>query len=180
MIVLSLNGNAAGDDFWTTLGPDGLDTARTDLVTTYHHGPDATAPQVPRDEVSGLQGVFTTRSTPPAGGFSIEVTHGVSSVTRRVTTAGPATDVVPLVLRPADRLTFTDGTVSSGPAAVTTEATGVTIARGSVRIGIDWQVAAPVSLAPTPHTHFGGSRTSSLLRIGHGGMLVCELSTAMV
>ena len=180
MIVLSLNGNAAGDDCWTTLGPDGLDTARTDVVTTYHSGPDATAPEVPREDVSGLDGVFITRSTPPAGGFVIEVTHGPSGVTRRAMTGGPGADVVPLVLRASDRLTFTDGTVPDGPAPVTTEAAGVTIARGSVRIGIAWQVVAPVSLTTTSHTFFGGSRTLALLRVEHGGAFACELSTATV
>lgn len=179
MFLLSLNGNAAGDDCWTTLGPNGLDTARTNVVTTYHEGPDATGPQLARADVTGFDQTFTTRSTSP-GGAVVEVTHGPASVTRRVTTGGASTDVVPLVLRPSDQLTFSDGTVSAGAAPVTTEASGVTIARGAVRIRVEWQADAPVSLAPTPHTFFGGSRALALLRIGHDGTFVHTISTETV
>ncbi|WP_189888969.1 hypothetical protein [Streptomyces xantholiticus] len=78
-------------------------------------------------------------------------------------------DLIPLVVHPTDRVTFTDGTKAPYGSAATATADGLTLRCGRTTVLIRWEVPRPASLTATPTTFLrDGARRAHALRIPHG------------
>jgi hypothetical protein len=83
-----------------------------------------------------------------------------------------ATELIPLVLHPSDRVTFTDGTAATYGSAATATADGLTLRRGAATVLIRWDGPRAASLTAMSATYLrGGARRSHMLRIPHTGAL---------
>ena len=106
------------------------------------------------------------------GSVSTDLILGPNSVTRRVTATTATTEQVPLVLRPGDEVTFSDGTVVPYNQTRTATAEALTIKRGPAVITITWSGNRPVSLTTSTRTYLRDqSRRIHVLRIPHDGVL---------
>ncbi|MGW0698570.1 hypothetical protein ACWD0A_04385 [Streptomyces sp. NPDC002867] len=115
---------------------------------------------------------FGVRYRTPDSAITTEVTVTRQTVRRVVTTGSAATELIPLVVHPADRVTFTDGTSASYGSATTAIADDLTLRRGRTTVQIRWAAVRTASLTAMPTTYLrGGARRAHLLRIPHDGTL---------
>ncbi|NWF25560.1 hypothetical protein HW130_04660 [Streptomyces sp. PKU-EA00015] len=166
MVVYSLNGDAG---CWATQLADGRLDADGNLAAEYVAGAHA-RPRSGEDPSSDAP--FGVRYRTPDSAITTEVTVTRQTVRRVVTTGSAATELIPLVVHPADGVTFTDGTSASYGSATTATADGLTLRRGRTTVQIRWAAVRTASLTAMPTTYLrGGARRAHLLRIPHDGTL---------
>jgi len=175
MVVLSLNG--AADDIWTT-SSGATDSALSSLTATHHLGASATGTVVPADQVSELNGVFTTRYVTADGAVSTDLTHFPDGVVRAVTASEPGREQLPIVLRPTDVVTFSDGTIVVPGTSAAANASWLAVDRGAIRILVNWGVSRSVTFDATTRTFFADrSRLHQVLTIPHEGTSTVEITS---
>jgi hypothetical protein len=174
MVALSQNDSGV---IWTTETRSGPKSATQDAVATFHDGLDAGAPEVPREQVGQLQGVFTVHTESPDGSLTSDLTYWSDGLVRHVRAPEQATELVPLVLRDGDHIEFSDGSVATRGTSVTTTARHVSLVRSGVRFVLHWGEDRRVQLVPTGRRLFpGGLREPHQLRIEHDGDLRLEIT----
>lgn len=167
MVVYSLNGDAF---CWATRLADGRLDAEGDLTAEYVTGAPGARPWTGDDRAA--QAPFVVRYGTPDAAVTTEVTVAGQTVRRVVTAGSAATELIPLVVHPADRMAFTNGTAASYGSATTATADGLTLRRGRTTVRIRWQVPRTASLTATSTTYLrGGARRAHLLRVPHDGTL---------
>jgi hypothetical protein len=137
---------------WSTVLATGHPDADGDLVATY--GTGRVDYRTPDSRVSTSL-VFDDRQL------------------RRTVHAGtPATEQIPLVLRPGDRVAFTDGTAVAYNTPVSATAGGIAIRRAGATITIGWGAARPAVLSTSTRTYLrDATRRVHVLRVPHEGDL---------
>ncbi|MDR8412477.1 hypothetical protein MTP10_27580 [Nonomuraea sp. 3-1Str] len=161
-IICGLNDN--NHACWSTVFPGQAPDSDGPLPATYFHG----APG---------GGQWTGGPAPAAFGIrygNANVTTDVlvtrRTVRRTVTANAAATEQIPLVLRPTDVLTFTDGTRAAFGGTTTATADGLDLRRGRTTIRLRWGTPLPATLAAGTVRYFrDGSRRFHALRIPHQG-----------
>ncbi|MET8050132.1 hypothetical protein ABZU75_21290 [Streptosporangium sp. NPDC005286] len=100
--------------------------------------------------------------------MSTDVTVTRDAVRRVVTTASPATEQIPLILHPTDRLTFTDGTAAPYGANTAATGDGLDLRRGDTVVRIRWGAARPATLRFGSSTYLRDAKQLiHVLRIPH-------------
>lgn len=104
--------------------------------------------------------------------------HRHDGIARTVAAGGPATEVVPLLVRAGDVLEFSDGTRVPPGGSATTTATGFSLTRAGVRVQFAWSAPRPAGLTATGR-HYFPDRTHEhhVLRVEHDGDLTMEITT---
>ncbi|MER6950965.1 hypothetical protein ABT294_43825 [Nonomuraea sp. NPDC000554] len=103
---------------------------------------------------------------------STEVTVTDGSVHRSVRAVTAATEQIPLILHPTDRLTFTDGTTAAFGGATSALADGLDLRRSRGVIRIRWGAARTATLSAGSLTYFrDGRRRFHALRVPHDGSI---------
>lgn len=153
---------------WASLLPNGNPDARSDLDATYQVGGRAWDGQ---RIVPGSAPVVVDYALPD-GRIRTTLTVTPNTVIRAVKGTSALTEQVPLVLKPTDTVSFSDGTpVGYGRDSAAT-ATGLTIRRGGQAITIGWGTALAASVTATTVTVLStGGRRVHVLRVPHGGTL---------
>ncbi|MFF8845151.1 hypothetical protein ACF08N_20940 [Streptomyces sp. NPDC015127] len=167
MVVYSLNGTGG---CWATRLADGRLDADGHLVAEYFAGSPGVQPwngeDVPADQPFGI------RYRTPDSAVTTDVTVTRQTVLRVVTAQGAASEQIPLVVHPSDRMTFTDGTEAAYGATTTATADGLTLHRGRTKVLIRWDAVRTVDLTGGSATYFrDGARRAHMLRIPHSGAL---------
>jgi hypothetical protein len=135
---------------WATVLAGGLPDAAGNLVATY--GKDRVDYRTPDSRVA------TT------------LTFTDNALRRIVHATGPATEQIPLVLRPTDTVAFTDGTPVAYNRTVTATADGLVLRRAGATITIRWGSARPATLSTSTRTYLAdATRRVHVLRIPHQG-----------
>ncbi len=157
---------------WGTTAPNGPDT-QTSLAATYTIG--GTAWNGTRRDGLGATPVLIQHRRYD-GTTPTHLTLGVDRVTRSVNAGGPATEQIPLVLRPSDTVTFGNGVTAPHNTTASANTTSLTVRRGAVTMTITWSQQATVTLSGTGRTFFANQlRRTHILRIPHGGQLVTNI-----
>jgi len=92
------------------------------------------------------------------------------TVRRTVHATTAATEQIPLVLRPADTVAFTDGTPVAYNTTVTATADGLVLRRAGATIAIRWGVPRRATIATSTRTYLAdATRRVHVLRIPHDG-----------
>ena len=172
-LVLSLN-NTAGD-YWATISDSG-DSGTEDVEVTHHAGEDATGAVIAPEELTGFEGVFTSRYVTVGSSIATGVSHWPDGIRRSVTAAGAAVENVPLVLAPDDDVVFSDGTPAPFDTTTTATASGLTVTRGGTSLVVSWGASADVELATTTRTFLGATRRHHVLTIPFTDALITELT----
>lgn len=154
---------------WATVLPAGTSDAHSNLEATYSIGDrdwDGTRTEPHRAPV-------TVRYQLPDGRVRTVLTIAADSVTRQVEATTAVTEQVPLVLHPADRVRFSDGTPAAYGQTTTATATGLTLVRAGSVTRIEWSEPSAASVTATETRYLrDGARRVHVLRIPHGGRLV--------
>ena len=174
-LVLSLNN--ATRDYWSTIADSGTESARADVTVTHHAGGDATGVEIPRTELQGWQGVFTSRYTTADGVITTDLSHWHDGIRRAVSTAGGAVESIPFMLGPQDEVRFSDGTVAPFNTTTTATATGLTLVRSGVALVVAWGEQADVELTTTDRSFRDDTRRHHVLTIPFTDTLTTELTT---
>ncbi|MEV0997032.1 hypothetical protein [Nonomuraea sp. NPDC050202] len=169
-IICGLNDN--NHACWSTVFPGQVPDSGGPLPATYFRG----APG---------GGEWTGGPAPAAFGIrygNANVTTDVlitrRTVRRTVTANAAATEQIPLVLRPDDVLTFTDGTRAAFGGSTTATADGFDVRRGRTTIRFRWGAPSQATVAAGTVRYFrDGSRRFHALRIPHQGRF--ELTVIM-
>lgn len=169
-VALGLNTSGANDDFWATVLGTGGDDARVTLTATFS---DAGGTTIPDSGVDAITGPFRIHQTPTGLDAQTTTTFEDTRLRRTVTAGGAATEMIPLVLQPADALAFTgSSTPASYNQAASTTATGFTVTRNGTTATFSWGAARSTTLTPTTRTFFAsGGRRQHVLRVAHPGTL---------
>ncbi|GAA2212208.1 hypothetical protein GCM10009850_076700 [Nonomuraea monospora] len=161
-VICGLNDNDHA--CWATVFPGQVPDSDGPLPATYHRG----APGGPAWTGGHAPAAFGIRYGNASVTTDVLVTR--RTVRRTVTANQPATEQIPLVLRPDDVLTFTDGTPAASGGSATATADGFDLRRGRTTIRFRWGVALPATLAAGTVRYFrDGSRRFHALRVPHQG-----------
>jgi hypothetical protein len=97
---------------------------------------------------------------------------GDRSLRRTVHATTAATEQIPLVLRPGDRVAFTNGTPVAYNTTVSATADGIVLTRAGATVTIRWGSARPATLSTSTRTYLkDAARRIHVLRIPHDGDL---------
>ncbi|WP_116952717.1 hypothetical protein [Jiangella endophytica] len=175
-IVASFNN--ADDDHWTTVTAAGVDAALTDVVATFHDGAGPGGPALDPSLLGAVAGVFTGRYVSGGGTVTTDVVHRHDGIARTVQAAGPATEVVPLMVQAGDVLEFADGTRVPPGTTATATATGFSLTRRGLRVQFSWGAERAASLTATGRRYFPDrTHEHHVLRVEHDGGLTVEITT---
>ncbi|WP_433175429.1 hypothetical protein [Actinoallomurus sp. CA-150999] len=168
MVVHSLNDSDEG--CWATVLSNGNADAVANQPAEYFDGvPGGTAWT---GEHSRGEGTFGIRYHTASSSVRTDVTIDHDTVRRSVRATSAATEQIPLILHPTDKVTFTDGTRATYGTDTSATATGLDLRRGNIVIAIRWGTARPATLRHGASTYFrDGKRLIHVLRIPHGGSL---------
>ncbi|MGI5228028.1 hypothetical protein [Actinoallomurus sp. CA-142502] len=168
MVVHSLNDS--NETCWATVLSNGNPDAAANQPAEYFDGePGGPAWTGKRSHSEGTFGIryHTANSSVRT---DVILTH--DTVRRSVQATSAATEQIPLILHPTDKVTFTDGTRATYGADTGATATGLDLRRGNTVIAIRWGTARPATLQHGASTYFrDGERLIHVLRIPHGGRL---------
>lgn len=121
---------------WDTVGPNGdFSTRRSSSRSTFFDGRDARAPGLSPEDVGQTTGLFAQRtaSSPDAGEYATAWRYWDAGVGFTFFSArgGRCTQVLPVLMKPGDRLVFSDGTeFIEGDSEASVDARSIVLARG--------------------------------------------------
>ncbi|HUR07294.1 MAG TPA: hypothetical protein VM347_32440 [Nonomuraea sp.] len=162
-IICGLNDNNYA--CWSTVFPGQAPDSNGPLPATYFRG----APGGGSEWTGGrAPGAFGIRYGNANVTTDVLVTH--RTVRRTVTANAAATEQIPLILRPEDVFTFTDGTRATFGGSTTATADGFDLRRGRTTIRFRWDTPLQATLAAGTVSYFrDGSRRFHALRVPHQG-----------
>lgn len=156
---------------WGTVRSNGIPDANGDLVADYLTGDHLWDGQ----RIDPGSAAFRVRyRTPDATPRDLVVVSELvmtrAGIVRRVRAAGPATEQVPLVLHPDDRISLADGTPAPYGSTTSGRASGFCIRRGRTIITFEWDERLPVTLTAESDRFLRDQRRQlHTLRIQHAG-----------
>ncbi|MDT8913434.1 hypothetical protein [Amycolatopsis sp. PS_44_ISF1] len=158
----------ADTECWASLLPGGNPDARSDLDATYQVGGRVWDGR----RISPGSAPVVVDYALPDGRIRTTLTITPNTVTRAVRGTSALTEQVPLVLKPTDSVSFSDGTPIVHGRNTTATATGLTIRRGGRSITFHWGTALAASVTATSVAVLSsGGRRIHVLRVPHGGTL---------
>lgn len=168
-VIYVLNSN--DEDAWGPF-PEVSAVTQVEVARTYYAEPYREGGIVPADQIGDVEGDFSAAYLDRTNGSHVVLSFFDDSFVQNIETEDPGRAVVPLLLQPGDRLTFSDGTeVTYGDSVDLTAITGFRLERGSGVLSVDFERPSTVTFDSTDRVRMSDSRRQHLVRIEHEGSL---------
>lgn len=168
-VVYVLNSNE--EDAWGPF-PEKSAVTQVEVARTYYARPDREGGIVPGDQIGDLKSEFSAAYLDRTNGSHVVLSFFDDSLVQAIQTDDPGRAVVPLLLQPGDRLTFSDGSeVTYGGSANLTAVTGFKLERGTGTLSVGLERPSTVTFDTTDRVRMADSRRQHLVRIEHEGSL---------
>ena len=152
---------------WGTVLPNGGTDAGASLTVAYFHGDPADGHTVEPDQVANVGDLGLTWRT-ALGNVTGAAVLEDGAITKRLIVTSNATEQVPLLLRPSDRLIWIGGNSERDEGGVRAEAKGLKVRRGRTTLEIRWTERLFATITPIDRYYFAdASRQVHMLRVAH-------------